>query len=156
MRNLKAQWEDAVSVAGVRRRQTEVLLRHWEGARDAASAESATAVILADFNQPLECHHDEEEWAVVAAGLSSKHVAQPLVDGVADLLNASGFRSAYNSAACNNFGGRAAPPFTHWTGTTVDFAYVHGSSWRVAGAYVQNTPVSDHLPVVLDLVSNEK
>lgn len=40
---------------------------------------------------------------------------------------------------------------THWTGTTVDFAYVWGRSWRVLGAYVEYTPLSDHLPVVFDL-----
>ena len=59
------------------------------------------------------------------------------------------------SASCerSNFGaGRRAPPMTHWTGTTVDFAYLHGDGWRVRGAYVEYSPLSDHLPVVVDLV----
>jgi len=117
-------------------------------------------VILADFNQPLARHYDSEEWQVVCAGLTSSHVDQPLHDGVASDLEQSGFHCAYSAAPVNNFGGRPAPPFTHWTGTTVDFAYIHSgcgstsmsTSWCVAGAYTVNTSLSDHLPVVIDLV----
>ena len=117
------------------------------------AAAGGGAIVLADFNQPVRAHYDAEEWGVVAAGLASPHVAQPLDDGVSSLLAASGFACAYGLAERNNFGGRPAPPLTHWTGTTVDFGYVHGDAWRVAGAYVVNTPLSDHLPVVFDLVA---
>ena len=72
-------------------------------------------------------------------------------------MRARGFACAYD--ACprgrNNFGGRSAPAFTHWTGTTVDYVYVRGSAWRVHGAFVRATPLSDHLPVVVDLVPSE-
>ena len=142
-------------VSGVRRRQVEVLTRHWEGrAAKGAAAESATsggaagggplasdAVVLADFNQPLAAHYDAAEWRVVAAGLSSPAVAQPLDDGVAALLARRGWRCAYASCERSNFGGRRAPPMTHWTGTTVDFAYLHGEGWRVRGAYVEYSPL---------------
>ena len=85
--------------------------------------------------------------------MTSPPVAQPESDGVADLMSQAGFRCAYQAAAHTNFGRRRAPPMTHWTGTTVDFAYVHAarpSDAAVAGAYVHFTPLSDHLPVVVD------
>ena len=152
MRHRQEDWSGAASVNGVRRRQVGRLLQHWDSAR----AARGTAVILADFNQPLASHHDGEEWQVVSAGLASPHVDQPLDDGVATALAQRGFCSAYKLAASNNFGGRPAPPFTHWTGTTVDFAYINGSpsssTWHVSGAYTVNSPLSDHLPVVVDLV----
>ena len=46
----------------------------------------------------------------------------------------------------------ATPPMTHWTGTVVDYAYLQGEAWRVEGAYVQYSALSDHAPVVVDLV----
>ena len=166
------QWAGATEVSGVRARQAETLLHHWRQRRAASSISSisssstststatrsssscapATTIVLADFNQPLEAHYDAEEWRVIAAGLSSPYVNQPLADGVQPLLQGSGFRCAYAEAATDNFGGRPAPPYTHWTGTTVDFAYVHGDEAAVHGAYVRPTPLSDHLPVVVDLV----
>ena len=177
MRQRSVDWASATTVSGVRRRQAEALTRHWEGrAAKGAPAESATtsgggaaatggggglprasdasdAVVLADFNQPLAAHYDAAEWRVVAAGLSSPAVAQPIDDGVAALLARRGWRCAYASCERSNFGaGRRAPPMTHWTGTTVDFAYLHGDGWRVRGAYVEYSPLSDHLPVVVDLV----
>ena len=112
------------------------------------------AIILADFNSLVRSHYEEEEWRVVAAGLASSHVRQPLDDGVAALLPEHGFCCAYEACprGCNNFGGWPAPPLTHWTGTVVDFAYVRGEGWAVDGVYVRYTPLSDHLPVVVDLV----
>ena len=88
---------------------------------------------------------------VVLAGLQSPAVGQPAADGVAALLRAAGLTCAYASCGENNFGGRPAPAMTHWTGTTVDFAYVAGA-WAVRGAYVRGSALSDHLPVVVDLM----
>merc|ERR1712061_97316 len=109
-------------------------------------------VILADFNQPLRKHYDEGDWLAVVAGLKHPNVAQPAADGVDDLLEAKGFRCAFGLAGQNNnFGGRSSPPMTHWTGTTIDFAYLHlaNSSSIVNGAYVQYTDLSDHAPVIV-------
>lgn len=81
-------------------------------------------------------------------------MCQPEADGVAALLEHHGFRSAYDVAEANNFAGRAAPPMTHWTGTTVDFAYLRDLApvaSQVLGTYVCFTPLSDHLPVIVDL-----
>ena len=75
--------------------------------------------------------------------------------GVATLLKEHGFECAYDACPphSNNFGGRPAPPLTQWTGTTVDLGYERGGgAWRVAGANVRYTPLSDHVPVVVDLV----
>ena len=88
-----------------------------------------------------------------AAAVSLRH--RPLDDGVAALLRERGFRCAYDECEENNFGGRHAPAMTHWTGTTVDFAYIHGDAWRVAGAYVQHSPLSDHLPLIFDLACRD-
>ena len=143
------EWAGAQSVGGVRLRQARRLVDHWQAR---ASRPADGAIVLADFNAPLRRHYTEEEWRVVAAGLSSPAVAQPLDDGVSTLLSKAGFRCAYELAPDNNFGGRPAPPMTHWTGTTVDFAYVTGeASRRMRGAYVVHTSLSDHLPVVFDL-----
>ena len=44
---------------------------------------------------------------------------------------------------------------THWTGTTVDFAYFAcgdpNRGVHVVGTYVAYSDLSDHLPVVTDL-----
>jgi endonuclease/exonuclease/phosphatase family metal-dependent hydrolase len=182
MRAAPKEWADAVKMDGVRRRQAEALMKHWRARRGTAggSAAGQAAVVLADFNQPLQAHYTLEEWGVVSAGLSSPAVAQPLDDGVASLLRAEGFGDAFELCGnAHNFGPcRSSPPLTHWTGTTVDFAYVHDGglpsppassppppvgddasmsqrsdgAWRVAGAYVRNSALSDHLPVVVDLV----
>lgn len=145
---LHGEWAGASEVGGVRQRQAAVLLRH----ADAQPAERC-AILLADFNAPVCSHYDTTEWRVVAAGLQSAHVNQPLDDGVRRLLTSRSFQCAYEASRADNFGGRPAPALTHWTGTTVDFAYVRGGAWEVAGAYVGYTPLSDHLPVVVDLVS---
>eukprot|EP00443_Scrippsiella_acuminata_P120438 CAMPEP_0115602708 /NCGR_PEP_ID=MMETSP0272-20121206/16051_1 /TAXON_ID=71861 /ORGANISM="Scrippsiella trochoidea, Strain CCMP3099" /LENGTH=396 /DNA_ID=CAMNT_0003038207 /DNA_START=44 /DNA_END=1231 /DNA_ORIENTATION=+ len=153
-------------VSGVRLREAEVLIRHWRERREVATSQASgedrsekqpmATVILADFNQPRSRDHDnEEDWHVVVTGLAHPYVAQPGDDGVADFMEAQGFSCSYDiSGAKNNFGERRAPPFTHWTGTTIDFAYVHGLSQagvEVAGVYVKYTGLSDHLPVVTDL-----
>ena len=81
---------------------------------------------------------------------------QLIDDGVRALLCEAGFECAYEACRApgmNNFGGRAAPPLTHWTGTTVDFAYVRGTGYKLAGSWVRYTPLSDHLPVAFDLVT---
>ena len=161
MRHLHGEWADATEVSGVRARQMETLLGHWRRRVAATSSTTSTAtatsrptttIILADYNQPVKEHYDAEEWRVIAAGLTSPYVNQPLKDGVQPLLHSHGFRCAFAEAAADNFHGRPAPAFTHWTGTTVDFAYVHGESAVVRGAYVRPSPLSDHLPVVIDLV----
>lgn len=153
MLSLTGEWAGAREVGGVRQRQASVLLRH---ANAHAPPSRRTAILLADFNSPVRHHYDAREWAVVAAGLQSPHVRQPEDDCVRAHLLSDGFACAYDAAAArngrNNFGGRPAPLFTHWTSTTVDFAYVRGEGWEVHGAYVKRSPLSDHLPVVVDLV----
>jgi hypothetical protein len=106
------------------------------------------------------------EWGVVKAGLSK--VQQPQLDGVSPALQKAGFVCAYDAApTLTNFGGRAAPAFTHWTGTTVDYLYLLDENERcksdrsenrgsvtIAGTYVVFSDLSDHLPIVTDLGIN--
>ena len=132
-------------------------LSEAEEAEEVKEAAAVATIILADFNQPIPEHYDAEEWAVVAAGLQAPWVNQPLDDGVRALLRREGFRCAYDEAppSRTNFRetrGRSAPLMTHWTGTVVDFAYVHGEHIAVCGAHVQPTPLSDHLPVIVDVI----
>lgn len=179
MRQPKSRWKSAHAVGGVRLRETEALLRHWRG-QPRGPTTNRLALILADFNSPVREHYTAAEWRVIVAGLTAPGVAQPVDDGVAACLRTAGFRCAYELCEDNNFGGRPAPPMTHcaskdrttravvWcrhlqrpvvspacstgTGTTVDFAYVHGGDgWRVRGTHVVHTPLSDHLPVIFDL-----
>ena len=156
--------DDETVRGGVRLREASALLQHHKGTATRAASHPpreppVATFVLADFNQPLRGHCTDEEWAVVAAGLTSPAVGQPEDDGVADAFRAAGFRCAYecSSTSCNNFGNRVAPPMTHWTGTTVDFVYVSAGDERVQNVkgaslccHVHFTPLSDHLPVVVD------
>ena len=52
------------------------------------------------------------------------------------------------------------PCATVWSGTTVDFAFIHhsmmeekGGGWKVSGAHVIATAISDHLPLIIDLIT---
>ena len=65
------------------------------------------------------------------------------------------FLPAYDEGATGRdaYGERRAPPLTHWSGTTIDFAYVHtapASGWQVLRTHVHYTDLSDHLPVVVE------
>lgn len=136
----------AESKQGVRNAEAKVLLQH------VAEASVGPVLVATDFNQARRQDYDEEEWAVIAKGLFS--IGQPEDDGVAELFEQAGFRCAYDMAKKRNWPVSKAPPFTHWTGTTVDYPYVRSSSKRrvaVDGVYVVNSSVSDHLPIVTDI-----
>merc|ERR1719215_2145615 len=80
-------------------------------------------LVAGDFNQARIQDYMTDEWSIVSAGLSK--VSQPQVDGVSDAMQRAGFVCAWDKRApLTNFHGRAAPPFTHWTGTTVDYVYL--------------------------------
>merc|ERR1712032_404857 len=152
---------DQIPKEGRRAIEIESLLHH-ASSRSRGTQRIAT-VIAGDFNQARLQDYTAAEWAVIAAGLSK--VQQPRIDGVPQALQKAGFVCAYDSTLPqSNFGGRAAPAFTHWTGTTVDYLYLldegvscksggNGSSGqaRIHGTYVLFTNLSDHLPVVMDL-----
>lgn len=142
---------------GVRLREAGVLLRHWRAQAAAKAARRpAATVVLADYNQPRRCDYGAEEWHVVVTGLAHPQVAQPGDDGVADLMVSEGFSSSFDvNGASRNFASAGAAPFTHWTGTTIDFAYINSAPdvrAEVVGVYSVYTPLSDHLPVVTDLL----
>ncbi|KAL1498689.1 hypothetical protein AB1Y20_014001 [Prymnesium parvum] len=143
---------DEVHGEGIRLREARRILAHWR--QRAPTSAAAACWILADFNQPRRDDYSADEWRVVAEGLTSAHVAQPECDLVQQAMRAEGFVSSFEAAATNNFGGRPAPVMTHWTGTTVDFAYFHcvegRTPTRITGAYVCYSDLSDHLPVVSD------
>ena len=53
-----------------------------------------------------------------------------------------------------NFSGTGAPPLTHWSGTTVDHVYLQSRMkfLKLVAAFVGFTLLSDHLPVVVDII----
>lgn len=131
---------------------------------DANNRSSDVVVLAADFNQPRKQDHPPEEWDIIST--ANRRFKNPEDDGVARLLRGAGFRASWDQdSAERNFPGGGAPPMTHWTGTTLDFAYCrgidfehcHGSTEdvaaaaRVRGAYLFFTELSDHLPIVVDI-----
>lgn len=139
----------AAAGEGVRQREVLKLLEHFSCQR----APPPVTVLLADFNQPRKLDYTAQEWEVISAG--RRHIGEPEDDGVAGLLSANGFSCVFDSRpVSSNFGSRYTPAFTHWTGTMVDYMYVHDvtpPSVEVAGAFVCHTTLSDHLPLVVDL-----
>eukprot|EP00928_Gymnodinium_smaydae_P088900 TRINITY_DN72938_c0_g1_i1.p1 TRINITY_DN72938_c0_g1~~TRINITY_DN72938_c0_g1_i1.p1 ORF type:complete len:412 (-),score=48.15 TRINITY_DN72938_c0_g1_i1:9-1244(-) len=145
---------------GQRKAEVESLIAH-ANQRQQHSHRLAT-VITGDFNQARQKDYSEAEWRVIAAGLAK--VQQPENDGVAELLEKSGYVCAYDVVPrASNFG-IGSPPFTHWTGTTVDYLYIAREvasdtlvckaslgSVRVVGTYLFFSDLSDHLPILTDL-----
>ena len=57
----------------------------------------------------------------------------------------------YDVAVERNWSG-TAPPFTHWTGTTVDYTYMFApTATAEVGSYLLYSSVSDHLPILTQL-----
>jgi endonuclease/exonuclease/phosphatase family metal-dependent hydrolase len=122
-------------------------------------------VIVGDLNQARESDHAGHggEWGVVGAALEKFDAPQD--DGVDALLESNGFSNCFDMTGLRNFGnGVGAPPLTHWTGTSVDHVYAQqhqqggsggeGEGGHVAlrGCYLVCSTLSDHLPLVVDLV----
>jgi hypothetical protein len=112
------------------------------------SRPQAAAVFATDFNCPRRQDYNEREWSVIAR--IKRKLGEVEVDGVAEELAREGFACTY---------GAAAPVLTHWSSTTVDFAYFRQPqrshwTWYSDGFYVvshkERDALSDHLPVVHD------
>ena len=135
------------SLRGVRRSEATSLLRRWRDTVSGDGSEVVATVLASDLNYPRRRDHRPREWAVVRAGY--ERLGEPTEgDGVAEVLAGAGFRCAYDLS------GAGTPPFTHWTGTTVDFAWLHcrdEARWEVLRSEALPTALSDHLPVVTDL-----
>ncbi len=110
----------------------------------------AAAVFATDFNCCRRQDYNDREWSIIAQ-MKGK-LGEVEADGVAEELQRQGFVCAY---------GACVPPLTHWTSTTVDFAYFlqpQSSRWRwsAGGSYVvspKNSDVlSDHCLVVHDFI----
>jgi len=138
---------ERAGLKGVRSAEVAALLQHWRAAGGGVAESPMTATVLAtDMNFPRRRDYSEREWQVIRAGFG--RLGEPEDDGVADALADAGFVCAYDRSD-------AGPPtFTHWTSTTVDFAWCHfrePANWRVWRAEVLPSALSDHLPVVTDL-----
>ena len=139
--------ESRAALRGVRAAEVSTLLSHWQKATTSAQHPVVATVLASDLNFPRRSDHSPREWDVVCAGF--KRLGEPTQDGVADELTSAGFHCAYDLS------GKGAPTLTHWTGTTVDFAWCHfregPMKWEVLRAEALPTELSDHLPVVTDL-----
>mmetsp|Transcript_57945 Transcript_57945/g.135626 ORF Transcript_57945/g.135626 Transcript_57945/m.135626 type:complete len:363 (+) Transcript_57945:18-1106(+) len=132
-----------VNDKGVRKAEAELLLRHCSSN---TPSDSRCTVMVADFNQARRGDYSAEEWSVISAGLRS--IGEPEDDGVAELLTSQGWVCAYDIAAERNWRG-TSPPFTHWTGTTVDYAYMLAPEDHTkVSAHLLYSDVSDHLPIM--------
>ena len=137
---------------GVRAAEARALLAHLRQ-QEALEATLAplpaglplrATVLATDMNGTRRQDYTEREWAVLARSLG--RAGEPALDGVAELLGGEGWACTYDAGA-------GAPAFTHWSGQTVDYAWVKQARGgvRALGAWALRTPLSDHLPVVHDL-----
>ena len=127
------------ALAGARAAEVAALLAHA-----AAAGSTATAVVVAgDFNGARVGDYPAPEAQQLARSLAA--VAQPAHDGVPEAMEAAGFRATYDAPAAGG-----APGFTHWSGATVDYAWVKGRV-GVEAVRVLFSALSDHLPIVTDL-----
>ncbi len=113
----------------------------------------AAAVFATDFNCCRRQDYNGREWSLIAQMRRDRGEVE--ADGVAEELQRQGFVCAYRARA---------PALTHWTSTTVDFAYFlqpQSGRWRwsAGGSYVvspknsENSDVlSDHCLVVHDFI----
>lgn len=136
---------------GARAAEMRTLLDHQESHDDVA------ALVVGDLNQPRAKDYASEEWRIInGSSVDSGGCAQRTItedDGVDDLLERKGFIANWDILAARNFLGNGAPPMTHWSGITVDYIYLQSRmrELNLVGTYVVFTPLSDHLPIVVDI-----
>jgi endonuclease/exonuclease/phosphatase family metal-dependent hydrolase len=133
---------ESASLRGSRLAEAAHILERLDALSGAAPAQAT--VVAGDFNCGRERDYSPAEWDVVTRGLAN--VNQPPADGVSEAFEAAGYRTTYDLS------GAGQPGLTHWTGTAVDFAYVKGATIEVAGVHMHYTTLSDHLPVIHDLL----
>jgi len=142
--------------SGLRLEETRMLLSQMSRARSSKSTQLSATLLATDMNAPRGSDYAPREWNTIAGQL--RRLGEPVADGVAPFLEERGFQCCYDLAPKPaQFGIFKAPTFTHWTCTTVDFAWLRAEQpdvWGVKGVYVlpTNKPLSDHLPVITDLV----
>lgn len=141
----------AQTADGARAAEMRTLLNHQ------ASRQDVAALIVGDLNQPRMTDYSPEEWNIIAGssvdsgGCAQRNITED--DGVDALLQQRGFKACWDLPAVRNFIGAGAPPMTHWSGVTVDYIYLQSRIPGVSlvGTYVVHTPLSDHLPIIVDV-----
>ena len=118
----------------------------------------AGTILAADFNEKRENHYSKSEWAFLKGG--EHPCGEDNMHGPLGVLETAGFVNVSDvdctRGAFSKLSG--APIFTHWTGTIVDYAYLHGAvedqttTVTVEAVYTIPTVLSDHLPTVLDVL----
>ncbi len=129
---------------GARAAEMRVLLGHQALRKDAA------ALVVADFNETHERDYSPEDWDIIVGSSVDDFAAD---DGVDHLLQQQGFKVCWDLPGIRFFSGTGAPPLTHWSGPNVDHIYLQSSMeyLSLVAAFVGFTPLSDHLPVVVDI-----
>ena len=137
------------SFDGARAAEMRVLLDHQALRKDAA------ALVVADFNEAHKRDYSPEDWDIIVGSSVDDVVAD---DGVDHLLQQQGFKVCWDLPGNRNFPGTGAPPLTHLSGTTVDHIYLQSDMkfLKLVGAFVGFTPLSDHLPVVVDITIDKR
>jgi hypothetical protein len=142
--------QETVKDAGLRLAEVKSITERLQATLQ--SNPRAAAVFATDFNCCRRQDYNDREWSLIAQMKSNMKEAEVEADGVAEELQRQGFVCAY---------GAHAPVLTHWTSTTVDFAYFlqpQSGRWRwsAGGSYVvspkDSDPLSDHCLVVHDFI----
>jgi hypothetical protein len=102
--------KETLETAGLRLAEVRSITQQLRAAQQCHPR--AAVVFAADFNCPRRQDYSLREWAVIAQ--MKRKLGEVETDGVAEELGREGFVCTY---------GAAAPPLTHWSSTTVDFAY---------------------------------
>ena len=132
--------------SGRRSSEMKKLLDHVQ-----TRSQTDSFLIVGDFNQQREQDYTQTEWERILANKEHRFEETKHTDGVAELLQSSGFECAWEAAPSRNWPTQDPPPSTHWTGTVVDYAY--SRNLQNVGAYVSPAGMSDHRLVITDWIT---
>lgn len=110
---------------------------------------SQRMILVGDLNQQRRVDYTPLEWNMaLVPNMKSRGVCDD--DGVDEMLQRNGFVCAWDDKTtdCTKNWTTTYPPSTHWSGTTVDYAY--GRSMHATRVFVSPTGWSDHRMTVVD------
>lgn len=152
--------------------EMEALLGHLKHNLQKSSHDTGLnndVLLVGDFNQQRQQDYTEGEWNLICANKQQR--ASPPNDGVADLLERSGFTCIWDNhhfqsctasrdgVTASNWKPDSPPPSTHWTGTVIDYTWYRRATGadnnqscikQLHGVYVSPSNLSDHRLVVCD------
>ncbi len=111
-------------------------------------------IIAGDFNSVRAQDYNysvngKKVWDILTAS-TLKRTGLPSSTGALDLIEKYGFVDSFSKHSV------PTPRFTVWSGTAVDFIYLN-KQWKlpILGSYVHYNVESDHLPVIMDIATQD-